>query len=711
MDTVFRTCTICEASCGLAFQREAGELVAVRPDEDDVLSRGYVCPKGIAYLELLRDPDRLRQPVRRTASGDFEPIAWDEALRFAADGLARVRAEHGANAVAIYWGNPIVHNPGALLLRAGLMRALGTRNSYSAGTQDTSPRFATSYHLYGGSFIAPLPDLARTDYLLCLGANPVVSNGSALTAPDMKSRLRDIRARGGRVVVVDPRRSETAREADEHVPILPGGDAALLLAMVRVLVDEGRVDRARVDALARGFGAVEAELRALDLDTLADECGIPVGTIARLAREFADAPTSTAYSRIGVCNNRYGTLGTYATDLLNLAAGRLGALGGAVFARPALDVSRVMKLPGMDGHARWRTRLRKLPETLGDLPSACLAEEMETPGKGQIRAFVTYAGNPVLSAPNGRRIGRALERLDFRVSIDFYVNETTRHADVILPPAGPLAEEHVDLIFPSFMVRNVARYSPAAVEKRADERHDWEILRGLAEALGGGMTGYPLVDRALRLVRKLGFDLTPLHLLDGLLRTGPHRLSVAKLKKAPHGIDLGPLRAGVADRVVHADRKVHVDAPPLLEALRAFVRRPVSESRREPGTLLLVGRREVRSNNSWLHNLPSLVSGRERCVLYVHPDDAKAAGLADGESAWLESRVHGGAVPIRISDEMRPGVASLPHGYGHAEAARFQRTAGRRPGVSFNDWADDAEVESVVGQSILNGVPVRLRQL
>jgi anaerobic selenocysteine-containing dehydrogenase len=476
--------------------------------------------------------------------------------------------------------------------------------------------------------------------------------------------------------------------------------------MTRVLVDEGRVPRARVDAIARGFAAVEAELAALDLAALADECGVPLDTIARLAREFAGAPSSAAYSRIGVCNNRYGTLGTYATDLLNVAAGRLGELGGALFARPALDISRVMRLPGMDGHARWRTRLRKLPETLGDLPSACLAEEMETPGPGQIRAFVTYAGNPVLSAPNGRRIERALERLDFMVSVDFYVNETTRHADVILPPAGPLAEEHLDLIFPSFMVRKVARFSPPAVEKGADERHDWEILRALAEALGGGMTGYPLVDLTLRALRTAGFELTPLHVLDLLLRTGGSGLSLRKLRRAPHGIDLGGLEAGVADRIVHADRTVHLDAPPLLQALREFARRP--PRRREPGELLLVGRREVRSNNSWLHNLPSLVTGRERCVLTVHPDDAKAAGLADGELGWLESRVHAGAVPIRISDEMRPGVASLPHGYGHAGAARFQRTAGRRPGVSFNDWADDAEVESVVGQSILNGVSARL---
>ena len=514
-----------------------------------------------------------------------------------------------------------------------------------------------------------------------------------------------------------PRRTETARIADEHIAILPGGDAALLLAMVGVLLRDERIDLQAVRGLANGFDDVAEVVRSLDPNRLAEEAGVPIDTIDRLAREFADARSSTAYARLGVCNNRHGTLASWSVDLLNLCAGRLGAIGGSMFARPALDIRRILRMPGMDGHARWRTRIRGLPETLGDLPAACMAEEMETPGDGQIRALVTYAGNPVLSVPNGRRLAKALESLDFMVSIDLYINETTRHADVILPPASPLNEEHLDLIFPTVMVRNVARVSPGVTENRGDEKHDWEILRDLAEGLGGGMLGSPWLDRLLRGLRRLGLDLRPNDILNALLRTGPHGdhflpfskgLSLAKLRRAPHGIDLGGLEPGLRDLVTHRDRKMKLDAAPLMGALRGFANQ--AHSRRD-GELLLIGRRELRSGNSWLHNLPSLVKGRERCTLYVHPADAEAARISDGERAWMESRVHAGPVPVEVRDDVRPGVVSLPHGWGHADSARWQRVAGERPGVSMNDWTDDADLESVVGQSILSGVPVRLRSL
>jgi anaerobic selenocysteine-containing dehydrogenase len=723
-ESVYRTCHLCEACCGLELQVEGDKILSVRPDGGDSFSQGYACPKGIAIADVHEDPDRLRRPLRRTPSGDFEPVSWEDALAEAVERLGGIRARHGPDAVAIYIGNPIVHNHAAALVRAGLIAALGTHNCYSAGSQDTSPRFATSWHLYGSSFITPIPDLERTHYLLCVGANPVVSNGSLLTAPNVRARLRALRARGGRLVVVDPRRTETAREADEHVAILPGGDAALLLGMLRVILDEDRADRSAIDALARGFEAVAGRVRALEPSALAAACGVGWETIARLAREFASASTSAAYSRIGVCNNRFGTLATWATDLLNLAAGRLGAAGGAMVTTPAVDPARLSRVPGFDGHGRFRSRVRRLPETLGDLPAACLAEEIETPGRGQVRALVTYAGNPVLSVPNGRRLDGALAGLDFMVSVDIYLNETTRHADLVLPPAWSLAEDHYDLLFAPVAVRNFARRSPAVVSRKAGERADWEILVALAEGLGGGMTGFGPVDRLIRAARRRGWHVTPNHLLDLLLRTGRHGdallprplrfgrlrrgLSLARLAELPRGVDLGPLEPGIARRIRHRDRRVHVDAAPLLGAFDAWARDPAASAPRE-GELLLIGRRELRTNNSWMHNIPALVSGRERCVLLVHPDDARRAGVEDGSTALLESRVHQGEVPVRISDEMRPGVVSLPHGWGHAPAARTLRTAGRRPGVSINDWSDDGATESVVGQSILNGVPVRLR--
>ncbi len=714
--TVHRACTLCEAGCGLRFEVEGGRILSVRPDPDDVFSHGYTCPKGIAMAEVHEDPDRLRTPVRRTPSGDFEPIGWEDAFALAAERLREVRERHGADALAVYMGNPIVHNHGALLLRAAFTKALGTRNAFSAGSQDTSPRFAASYHLYGNSFAIPVPDVDRTDFLLVLGANPIVSNGSLLSAPNLRARLRALRERGGRLVVVDPRRSETAREADEWIPIRPGTDAALLLAMVQVLLERGRIDQAALRRTAAGWGQIAKRLVAFRREDAARHTGIPIAVIERLALEFADAGSSVAYSRVGVCNSRTGTLGTFATDLLNLAVGRLGAVGGALFASPAIDPARVLRLPGMDGHGRWRSRVRGLPETLGDLPAACLAEEIETPGDGQIRALVTYAGNPALSTPNGRRLAAALGRLEFMVSIDLYVNETTRHADLILPPAWSLAEEHVDVLFPAFAVRNTLRFSPPAVEKGPDERHDWQILLELSRRMGGGPTGTPAVDALLGAAGRLGLRFSPTKLAELLLRTGAHgdrflpwrrRMDFARLaEEHPHGLDLGPLEPGVARRVFHRDGRVRLAAEPLLAAFDALVDelpRPIPQDE-----LLLVGRREVRTNNSWMHNLPSLVSGRERCVLFVNPKDAEACGVADAREALLASRVHAGLVRIQVTDEVQPGIVSLPHGWGHRESARWQRVAGRHPGVSINDWTDDAAVEAVVGQSILNGVPVRL---
>ncbi len=712
---VFRTCTLCEAMCGLQFEVEDNRILSVRPDDDDVFSHGYICPKGVAIAAVHDDPDRLRQPLRRARSGGFEPIAWEDAFALVAQRLDDIRARHGRDAVAIYYGNPIVHNHGALALRQGLLNALGTRNCTSAGSQDTSPRFAASYYLYGSSWTIPVADVDRTHYFLCVGANPIVSQGSFLCAPDMRARMRAIRQRGGKVVVVDPRRSETAREADEHVAIRPGGDAAFLLAMAQLLVERGRVNRAEIARLASGWEEVERRLAPFTLERAARLSGVPAETIERLALEFADAPTAVAYSRVGVCNNAFGTLATFATDLLNLAAGRLGAEGGALFTSPAFDVAGFTRLAGIDGHDRWRSRVRGLPETLGDLPAAVLAEEIETPGAGQVRALLTFAGNPVLSTPNGRRLAAALERLEFMVSIDLYVNETTRYADVILPPASSLADEHVDVLFPGTAVRNVVRWSPPVVERAAGERADWEILLELTERLGGGPTGRPWMDRALRFAKRFGFRWHPDRFVDLLLRTGPRGdrfipggrgLNLRKLRQAPHGIDLGPLEPGVARRVLHRDRKVHLAAAPLLRAMDEFAR--ALEPAVNGSDLSLIGRRDLRTNNSWMHNVPALVAGRERCVLFVHPDDAARAGVADGELAVLESRVHSGPLRIRVTDDIRTGVVSLPHGWGHAASAPWQRVAGSHPGVSVNDWTDDQLVESVVGQSVLNGVPVRL---
>jgi anaerobic selenocysteine-containing dehydrogenase len=717
--TVFRTCSLCEAMCGLRFEVDGEQIVSVTPDEDDVFSHGYICPKGAAFPELHHDPDRLKTPMRRTPSGSFEPIGWDEAFSIVADRLRATQRRYGRNSVAVYIGNPVAHNYGALTIRAGLYATLGTRNCASANSQDTNPRFAASYYLYGSSFSIPIPDIDRTDYLLCLGANPRVSNGSFMTAPNVRERFRAIRNRGGKIVIVDPRWTESAREADEHVAILPGSDVFFLLAMVNCLVAANKVDENRLRQQARGWDAVRAVLAAFTPDRAAPRCGISAQTIRRLADEFAAAPTAAAYSRVGVCNSAHSTLATYATDLLNVVADRLGAVGGSMFPTPAFDVTPIVRLTRADGHARWRTRVRKLPETLGDIPAATLAEEMETPGDGQIRAFLTLAGNPVLSTPNGRRLGAALERLDFMVSIDPYINETTRHAHIIMPPASSLADDHMDPVISQFAVRNVARWSPPVVPRRTGELFDWEILLELTYRLGGGPTGFAPLDWFYRRGRRFGIRWRPGPSMNFLLRLGPfgdryrpwsQGLNLKKLKTAEHGVDLGPLKPGLAHGIRHRDRKMRLDAPVFMAALERLSGAGTQGAEQQTAdSLLLIGRRQLRSNNSWMHNLPSLMTGKERCVLLIHSQDALRRGIRDGEEAVLENRLHSAKVRVRCSDEMRPGVVSLPHGWGHADLGTWQQTAAAHAGVSFNDWSDDQQVEEIVGQSILNGIPVRLR--
>ncbi|MFN3201951.1 MAG: molybdopterin-dependent oxidoreductase [Bradymonadia bacterium] len=709
MPTHFTACPLCEAGCGLAIETVDGVPTQVRPDHDDPFSQGYVCPKGMALLSLDQDPDRLTGPVKKQPDGSFEPISWAEAYDEVGEKLTAVQKAHGRDAVALYMGTVAVHKYSTVLMRNALLKALGTRNSTSAGSQDTSTRFTASYFLYGSCLAVPVPDIDRTDFLLCLGGNPVVSNGSMMTAPNVKQRLKGIRERGGQIVVVDPRRSETARIADEHIFIRPGTDAALVLSMVHVLDAAGRIQRDQLDAISRGFDDVQSLLAPFTPEAVASFTGVPAETITRLAHAFADAPTAVIYGRMGPANARHGTLTSFAIDLLNIVTGRLGAVGGSMFPTPAVDASRLARQIGADGYDRFRSRVRGLPEILLDLPATTLAEEMETHGEGQVKAFVTCAGNPVLSVPNGRRLDRALEGLDFMVSIDIYINETTRHADIILPPCSSLAEDHLGLFFANMNVRNNARWATAMIE--AEGPADWEIMLEIARRLGGGPTGMKPVDLLTRLLR---LEITPATIADLSMRIGPYGdkfmpwskgLSRKKLQRETHGVDLGPLKPGIKHRLYHRGGKVKLSHPQLTEAMHALARE-LGEVDHEG--LLLIGRRELRSNNSWMHNLPSLVSGKARCLLYVHPDDAAARGLNDGDTACMESAVHRGELTVHVTDEVCPGVVSLPHGYGHGRARATLSVAGAHAGVSANDWTDDQTVETIVGQSILNGVPVEL---
>ncbi len=703
-----RTCTLCEAMCGLVITTEGDKVTGIRGDPDDPLSKGHVCPKAVALQDVHTDPDRLRHPMRRV-DGRWERIGWDEAIAMAVDGLRQVQRAHGPNAVAAYLGNPTVHSLGAMLMVPGFLRALRTQNRFSATSVDQLPAHVAAQMVFGHSLLIPVPDIDRTDHFLILGANPAASNGSLMTAPGVMDRIAAIRARGGRVVVVDPRRTDTAAAADAHHFIKPGGDALLLLALLHVVFAE-RLDRpGRLTSQIDGLDALRELAARFAPERVATAIGMEPAAMRRIAREFANAKAAVAYGRVGVSMQEFGGLATWLITALNLACGRIDEPGGAMFPRPAVDVMRADQRSSKPRFGRWKSRVRGLPEFAGELPVAALAEEMETPGQGQVRALVTHAGNPVLSTPNGARLDRALAQLDFFVAIDTHVNETTRHAHLILPPSSPLEREHYDLAFHLLAVRDTAKWSDAVFEKPADARHDWEILNALTARLRG--------DWRSQLRARATAALGPRFLIDAGLRSGPYGtgwrpfgggLTVSKLRRAKSGIDLGPMKSQLPQRLRTADRRIHAAPDLFVEDVARLEARWLGPAAPAADELALIGRRDVRSCNSWMHNYDRLVRGKNRCTLLMHPSDATTRGLADGARVRISARAGSVEAELELTDTMMPGVVSLPHGWGHGRAGAQLAIAARHAGVSINDLTDDQRVDELTGNAAFSGVPVRV---
>lgn len=701
------TCVLCEASCALTVDLDGDRIASIHGYKADPLSRGHICPKALALPDIHADPDRLRQPVRRVGDG-WERLGWDEAVALVADRLSEVQETHGRDAVAVYLGNPNVHSLGAMTHGVAFVRSLRTKNTYSATSADQLPHQVVSWALYGHQFLVPVPDLDRTRYFLVFGANPMASNGSIMTAPAFPARLRALHARGGRMVVFDPRRTETAKVADEHHFVRPGTDVLVLLAMLNVLFADGLASAA---AYVDGVDVVREAVRPFTPDIVEAVCGVPAAVIRHTLRDFAASGAAAAYGRVGVSTQSFGTLCQWAIHALNVLTGNLDREGGVMFTSPAVDmVGR--GLLGRGHLGRWTSRVRGLPEFGGELPVSVLAEEIATPGEGQVRALVTMAGNPVSSTPGGQHLDTALEGLDFMVAVDFYVNETTRHADVILPPTGPLERDHYDLIFHLLAVRNTARWSDALFPRPEGSRHDWEIYRDLSLALADRARrrhGRTLAGLPARLAAEARARLSPERQVDLLLRTGHGRLSVRKLRGRRAGQDLGPLRPLLPARLMTDDRRIRLDAEVVLADLpraRALLERPDAPAADDGRDLLLIGRRHRRDNNSWMHNQTRLTRGRPRHRLLAHPDDLAERGIRDGDLVEVTSAVGTVRVEAAASEDMMPGVVSLPHGYGHQLEGVLMAHARALPGASINDLTDPAVVEGVAGNSVLNGVPV-----
>jgi anaerobic selenocysteine-containing dehydrogenase len=733
MTVAFRTCPLCEATCGLALEVDeaARTVTKVRGDADDVFSHGFLCPKGVSIKELHDDPDRVRTPLIKQEDGTFAPATWDEAFAVIDRRLPAILAENGRDALAAYIGNPAAHSLALLLYGKVLLKAIGTKNVFSASTVDQYPKQAASAMMFGTGTTIAVPDLDRTDFLLCMGANPLASNGSLMTAPDVRGRLRAIRRRGGRIVVVDPRRTRTAREADDHLAIRPGTDALLLMALLHVVFAErlGIGPTHPASGLVNGLDEVRALAAGFPPEAVAGPTGLDAGDIRRVARDLATAPSAAVYGRIGTTTQAFGTTTSWLIDVLNTVTGNLDRAGGVMFPKPSAGLANTKGEPGRGRgvrFGRWTSRVRGLGEVFGELPVACLAEEIETPGEGQVRALLTVAGNPVLSTPNSERLDAALTALDFMVSIDLYVNETTRHADVILPSPSPLEKAHFDLVFQAFAIRNYTNYSPPVLPRPDGFPDEWEtVLRlvGVVTGQGADADVAAIDDFVVRAAigKEVADPSSPWHgrdveealaelaprvgtarLIDLMLRTGPYGLTLDEVESRPHGIDLGPLEPRLPEvlrtpsgRIELAPPGVVADVARLHEALAA----PTPD-------LVLVGRRHLRSNNSWMHNLPMLVRGPEACTLHVHPDDAARLKLVDGGRAAIRSRVGEVTAPVQVTEDIRPGVVSLPHGWGHDLDGIDLGVARAHAGTNSNVLTDEDVVEPLTGTAVLNGIPV-----
>ena len=691
----YRACHLCEAICGLVIETQGDKIVSIKGDKNDPLSRGHICPKAVALQDIHEDPDRLRQPLKRTVAEDgtfsWEEISWEEALDTTARKLVEISQRDGINALGVYLGNPSVHNYGMLTHQNNLFRHLRTNNRFSATSVDQLPHHLASMWLFGHKSLFPIPDIDRSDYFLMLGANPIASNGSIWTVPDVKKRIKDLHARGGKLVVIDPRRTETAELAAEHHFISPGTDALFLLAVLNTLFTEDLANPRELAPFITGLGEVALDIAQFTAEFAEPHTGISAAETRRIARELAAAEAGICYGRMGVSTQAYGALNQWLIQLINIVTGNLDRPGGSLFTLPAVDQ---LNNTGPGGFGRHRSRVRDLPEFDRELPVSALAEEITTPGEGQIRALFTGAGNPVLSTPNGRQLDEALAQLEFMVSLDPYLNETTRHAHIILPPTSPLEHDHYDIAFHINAMRNTTRFNDPVFEPPEGALHDWQIFGELGS----------------RVATLLGLEPQPVtppdQIIDMGLQAGPYRqqgLSLAKLREHPSGIDLGPLQPQLPGRLHTHDKIIRCNTPePLadLERLRREFHQP------HHGMLKLIGRRHVRDNNSWMHNYRRLVKGKNRCSLLMHPDDMDQRDIANGIEVTLSSRAGSVQVKVESSADVMPGVVSLPHGYGHNRTGIRMGIAAAHAGVSCNDVTDEMILDELSGNAVLNGVLV-----
>jgi len=694
-----RTCNICEALCGIVIEHRGEEILSIKGDKDDPLSQGHICPKAVALQDFHSDPDRLKKPIKKTKDGKWEEVSWEEAIQYAAGGLKKVQEQHGKNALATFLGNPNAHNLGNSLFMPMLLRALGTRNRFSASSVDQLPHHVVANYMYGHGLLTPVPDIDRTDFMMILGYNPMVSNGSMMTVPNFPRRLRAIQDRGGKMIVIDPRRTETADKADEHLFIRPETDALFLGAILHTIFESGEVRLRHLENHVKNLDQLSNAVKELSPERVGPITGISPKDIRRITSELLAANSAVIHSRMGASTQSFGGLCQWFTHAINIISGNFDREGGAMLTQPAADHIMARSKKGKPrSYGKYQSRVSGKPYYNGEFPVGVMIEEMETPGEGQIKGMFICAGNPVLSTPNGLRLEEAIKNLDFFVSIDIYKTETNRHADIILPVATGLASSNFDIVFHANAVRNTAKYYSALFPRSEEERYDWEVLRDLTNAYLG------ISDSGL----------TPDLMLDSLLQGGKYGkegLSVKKLKEHPHGIDLGPLQSCMLERLQTDDDLIDL-APELFVADVSRLEETLMNHGKltEEFPFAMIGRRSHRHHNTWTHNAERLMRGRNQCTLIIHPDDAAKLDIQDGEEVEVVSKVGSVHIEAEVSDEVMPGVVSIPQGWGSRKETGMSLAASYG-GVSINDLTDETRMDDLTGNSALNGVGVSIHKL
>jgi len=691
--THYRTCNLCEAMCGLEIKHTTIDVISIKGDKKDELSKGHICPKAVALQDLYYDKDRLKTPIKRTKNGWID-ISWEDAFDEVVENIKSIQHKYGKNAIGSYRGNPNVHNTGLMLFGTPFMQSIGSNQKYTATSVDQLPHHFASLMMFGHYLMFPIPDIDRTDFMLIMGGNPAVSNGSIMTAPDFSNRLKAIKKKGGQVVVVDPRFTETSKIANQHLYIKPGTDAFLLLALIHTIFKENLATKGHLENHLNGWETIKELAKVYSPEKIAEVVGIDAKNIIELAQQFATSKTAVCYGRLGLSTQEFGGLCQWLVNVLNCITGNLDVEGGALFTKPAIDMVGMSKMTGKTGRFNKRqSRVHRLPEFTGEFPVSTLADEILTPGKDQIKMMVTIAGNPVLSTPNGKRLEEAFETLDYMVAIDIYLNETTKHANIILPTTTGLETPLYDLVFHQFAIRNTAKYSEALFDKTKEQRHDWEILKALTTKLSGK-------ENPLNLEQTLDYMLQFSSYQD-------HKLSVTELKKHPHGIDYGPLKPQLPERLFTEDKKVELAHPLFLKDL-VRLKTKLEHKTNSEYPFSLIGRRHLRSNNSWMHNSERLVKGKERCTLLINSIDANTLNIKEGQKVTVTSNVGEVNLPIEITDNMMQGVVSIPHGWGHYRKGTKLSIAQKNAGVSLNDLTNPKQIDALTGNVDFSGTKVKI---